>query len=160
MYVTLLSSTCFGPWNAHPQEEKLHKHSIWYPSSHKRLYTTPVESTCTVEKTSRRPKIFHHAPTCSSGAHNISTVHLLPRTLMCGVVPPLIDTCAWVQIKYKEKFVHTGYHLRETKAKTNYCIFSTCTETKRDTQRRVNTTSYVTVKSRNLNLRHCAQCCF
>jgi len=31
MYVTLLSSTCFGPWRAHPQEEQLHKHSIWYP---------------------------------------------------------------------------------------------------------------------------------
>ena len=44
MYVTLLSSTCFGPWHAHPQEEPLHKHSIWYPRSHKRLYTTPVES--------------------------------------------------------------------------------------------------------------------
>ena len=44
MYVTLLSSTCFGPWHVHPQEEQLHKHSIWYPRSHKRLYTTPVES--------------------------------------------------------------------------------------------------------------------
>ena len=31
MYVTLLSSTCFGPWHAHPQEEQLYKHSIWYP---------------------------------------------------------------------------------------------------------------------------------
>ena len=40
MYVTLLSSTCFGPWHAHPQEEQLHKHSIWYPRSSKRLYTT------------------------------------------------------------------------------------------------------------------------
>ena len=48
MYVTLLSSICFGPWHAHPQEEQLHKHSIWYPRSHKRLYTTPVESSCTV----------------------------------------------------------------------------------------------------------------
>ena len=44
MYVTLLSSTCFGPWHAHPQEEQLHEHSIWYPRSSKRLYTTPVES--------------------------------------------------------------------------------------------------------------------
>ena len=44
MYVTLLSSTCFGPWHAHPQEEQLHKHSIWYPRSHKQLYTTLVES--------------------------------------------------------------------------------------------------------------------
>ena len=44
MYVTLLSSTCFGLWHAHPQEEQLHKHSIWYPRSSKRLYTTPVES--------------------------------------------------------------------------------------------------------------------
>ena len=44
MYVTLLSSTCLGPWHAHPQEEQLHKHSIWYPRSSKRLYTTPVES--------------------------------------------------------------------------------------------------------------------
>ena len=26
MYV-ILSSTCFGPWHAHPQEEQLHKHS-------------------------------------------------------------------------------------------------------------------------------------
>ena len=43
MCVTLLSSTCFGPWYAHPQDEQLHKHSIWYPRSHKRLYTTPVE---------------------------------------------------------------------------------------------------------------------
>ena len=42
MYVTLLSSTYFGPWHAHPQEEQLHKHSIWYPRSDKRLYTTPV----------------------------------------------------------------------------------------------------------------------
>ena len=39
MYVTLLSSTCFGPLHAHPQEEQLHKHSLWYPRSHKRLYT-------------------------------------------------------------------------------------------------------------------------
>ena len=60
MYVTLLSSTCFGPWRAHPQEGQLHKHSIWYPRSPKRLYTTPVESRlqstvlwCTVEKTSK-----------------------------------------------------------------------------------------------------------
>ena len=44
MYVTLLSSTCFGPWHAHPQEEQLHKHSIWYPRSHKRLYTTPLST--------------------------------------------------------------------------------------------------------------------
>ena len=44
MYVKLLSSTCFGPWRAHPQEEQLHKHRIWYPRSHKQLYTTPVES--------------------------------------------------------------------------------------------------------------------
>ena len=44
MYVTLLSWTCFGPWHAHHQEEQLHKHSIWYPCSSKRLYTTPVES--------------------------------------------------------------------------------------------------------------------
>ena len=44
MYVTLLSSTCFGPWHARPQEEQLHRHSIWYPRSPKRLYTTPVES--------------------------------------------------------------------------------------------------------------------
>ena len=44
MYVTLLSSTCFGPWHAHPQEEQLPKHSIWYPRSPKQLYTTPVES--------------------------------------------------------------------------------------------------------------------
>ena len=44
MYVTLLSLACFGPWPAHPQEEQLHKHSIWYPCSPKRLYTTPVES--------------------------------------------------------------------------------------------------------------------
>ena len=27
MYVTLLSSTCFGLGHAHPQEEQLHKHS-------------------------------------------------------------------------------------------------------------------------------------
>ena len=33
-----------GPWHAHPQEEQMHKHSIWYLRSHKRLYTTPVES--------------------------------------------------------------------------------------------------------------------
>ena len=33
MYVTLLSSACFGPWHAHPQEEQLQKHSIWYPRS-------------------------------------------------------------------------------------------------------------------------------
>ena len=44
MYVTLLSSTCFGPWHAHPQEEQLHKHSIWYPRSSKRLYTTPLST--------------------------------------------------------------------------------------------------------------------
>ena len=44
MYLRLLSSTCFGPWHAHPQEEQLHKHSIWYPRCHKRLYTTLVES--------------------------------------------------------------------------------------------------------------------
>ena len=44
MYVTLLSSTCFGPWRAHPQEEQLYKHSIWYLRSPKRLYTTLVES--------------------------------------------------------------------------------------------------------------------
>ena len=44
IYVTLLSSTCFGPRRAHPQEEQLHKHSIWYPRSPNRLYTTPVES--------------------------------------------------------------------------------------------------------------------
>ena len=44
MYVTLPSSTCFGPWHAHPQEEQLYKHSIWYLHSHKRLYTTPFES--------------------------------------------------------------------------------------------------------------------
>ena len=61
VYVSLSSSTCFGPWHAHPQEEQLHKHSIWYPRSPKRLYTTPVESIkagwrnnpilwCTVEK--------------------------------------------------------------------------------------------------------------
>ena len=43
MYVTL-SSTCFGPWHAHLQEEQLHKHSIWYPRSTRRLHTTPVES--------------------------------------------------------------------------------------------------------------------
>ena len=42
MYVTL-SSTCFGPWHAHLQEEQLHKHSIWYPRSTWRLHTTPVE---------------------------------------------------------------------------------------------------------------------
>ena len=34
----------FRPWHDHPQEEQLHKRSIWYPRSHKRLYTTPVES--------------------------------------------------------------------------------------------------------------------
>ena len=28
----------------YPQEQQLHKHSIWYPRSHKRLYTTQVES--------------------------------------------------------------------------------------------------------------------
>ena len=43
MYVTL-SSTCFGPLHAHLQEEQLHKHSIWYPRSTRRLHTTPVES--------------------------------------------------------------------------------------------------------------------
>ena len=43
MYVTL-SWTCFGPWHAHLQEEQLHKHSIWYPRSTRRLHTTPVES--------------------------------------------------------------------------------------------------------------------
>ena len=43
MYVTL-SSTCFGPLRAHLQEEQLHKHSIWYPRSTRRLHTTPVES--------------------------------------------------------------------------------------------------------------------
>ena len=43
MYVTL-SSTCFRPWHAHLQEEQLHKHSIWYPRSTRRLHTTPVES--------------------------------------------------------------------------------------------------------------------
>ena len=43
MYVTL-SSTCFGPWDAHLQEEKLYKHSIWYPRSTRRLHTIPVES--------------------------------------------------------------------------------------------------------------------
>ena len=35
MYVTL-SSTCFGPWHTHLQEEQLHKHSIWYPRSTRR----------------------------------------------------------------------------------------------------------------------------
>ena len=29
----ILSSTCFGPWHAHLQEEQLYKHSIWYPRS-------------------------------------------------------------------------------------------------------------------------------
>ena len=43
MYVTL-SSTCFGPLPAHLQEEQLHKRSIWYPRSTRRLHTTPVES--------------------------------------------------------------------------------------------------------------------
>ena len=43
MYVTL-SSTCFGPWHAHLQEEQLYKHSIWYPRSTRRLHTIPVES--------------------------------------------------------------------------------------------------------------------
>ena len=33
MYVRLPSSTCFEPWHAHPQEEQLHKPSIWYPRS-------------------------------------------------------------------------------------------------------------------------------
>ena len=43
MYV-ILSSTCFGPWHAHLQEEQLYKHSIWYPRSTRQLHTTPVES--------------------------------------------------------------------------------------------------------------------
>ena len=43
MYV-ILSSTCFGPWHAHFQEEQLYKHSIWYPRSTRQLHTTPVES--------------------------------------------------------------------------------------------------------------------
>ena len=43
MYVTL-SSTCFGPWHAHLQEEQLHKHSIWYPRSTRRLHTIPLST--------------------------------------------------------------------------------------------------------------------
>ena len=41
MYVTL-SSTCFGPWHTHLQEEQLYKHSVWYPRSTRRLHTIPV----------------------------------------------------------------------------------------------------------------------
>ena len=55
MYVTLLSSTCFGPWHAHPQEEQLHKHSIWYPRSYKRLYTTQVDSKSALNRCSVQP---------------------------------------------------------------------------------------------------------
>ena len=52
MYVTL-SSTCFGPWHAHLQEEQLHKHSIWYLRSPKWLYTKPVESRLKARNMSR-----------------------------------------------------------------------------------------------------------
>jgi len=30
MYVTLLSSTSFEQHAAHPQEDKLYRHSLWY----------------------------------------------------------------------------------------------------------------------------------
>jgi len=30
MYVTLHSSTCFEQHAAHPQEDKLYHHSLWY----------------------------------------------------------------------------------------------------------------------------------
>ena len=30
MYVTLRSSTCFEQHATHPQEDKLHHHSLWY----------------------------------------------------------------------------------------------------------------------------------
>jgi len=30
MYVTLRSSTCFEQHAAHPQEDKLYHHSLWY----------------------------------------------------------------------------------------------------------------------------------
>ena len=43
MYV-ILSSTCFGPWHAHLQEEQLYKHSIWYPRSTRQLHTTPLST--------------------------------------------------------------------------------------------------------------------
>ena len=33
MYVTLLSSTCFGPCHAHPQEDQLHKHHISFTTN-------------------------------------------------------------------------------------------------------------------------------
>jgi len=33
MYVTLRSSTCFEQHAAHPQEDKLYHHSLWYRHS-------------------------------------------------------------------------------------------------------------------------------
>jgi len=33
MYVTLRSSTCFEHHAAHPQEDKLYHHSLWYRHS-------------------------------------------------------------------------------------------------------------------------------
>ena len=62
MYVTL-SSTCFGPWHAHFQEEQLHKHSIWYPRSTRRLHTTPVEGEDGHVKARNMSRIMWH--TCS-----------------------------------------------------------------------------------------------
>ena len=66
LYVTLLSSTCFGPWLAHPQEEQLHKHTIWYPRSPKRLYTTPVESGVVYSRLGERGYQMLYLCSCSS----------------------------------------------------------------------------------------------
>ena len=66
MYVTILSSTCFGPWHAPPQEEQLHKHSIWYPRSRKRLYTTPVDSSVVYSRLEERGYQMLCLCSCSS----------------------------------------------------------------------------------------------
>ena len=42
MYVTLRSSTCFEQHAAHPQEDKLYHHSLWY--RHPQPYSMQVES--------------------------------------------------------------------------------------------------------------------
>jgi len=44
MYVALRSSTCFELHAAHPQEDKLYHHNLWYRHSSQAAYSMPVES--------------------------------------------------------------------------------------------------------------------
>ena len=75
MYV-ILSSTCFGPWHAHLQEEQLYKHSIWYPRSTRQLHDIHVHIEVCIKVGSKKISCTWHSIHLAFSLHSVSVCYL------------------------------------------------------------------------------------